>query len=68
MCDAFAYRSVLLSIILGLAIAEVLQPFGLLLVSRAGSSGCTRPRVHEAIAPLMATVIILFFATVFARL
>ena len=45
MCDAFVYRSVLLSIILGLAIAEVLQPFGLLLVSRAGVRlyAATRP-------------------------
>jgi hypothetical protein len=35
MSDAFAYLSVLLSIILGLAIAEVLQGYGTLLLSRA---------------------------------
>jgi hypothetical protein len=57
MSDAFAYLSVLLSIILGLAIAEVLQGFGLLLVSRA--------RVRLYAPPLIWAVMMLLRATQF---
>jgi hypothetical protein len=45
MSDAFAYLSVLLSIILGLAIAEVLQGYGALLLSRSKVKLCAPPLI-----------------------
>ena len=57
MSDAFAYLSVLLSIILGLAIAEVLQGYGTLLLSRS--------RVKLYAPPLIWSVMMLMMATQF---
>lgn len=57
MSDAFAYLSVLLSIILGLAIAEVLQGYGSLLLSRS--------RVRLYAPPLIWSVMMLMMATQF---
>ncbi len=57
MSDAFAYLSVLLSIVLGLAIAEVLQGYGVLLRSRA--------RVKLYAPPLIWSVMMLILATHF---
>ena len=57
MSDAFAYLSVLLSIILGLAIAEVLQGYGSLLLSRS--------RVRLYAPPLIWSVMMLLMATQF---
>ena len=55
MSDAFAYLSVLLSIILGLAIAEVLQGYGLLLLSRAQVKLYAPPLIWSVMMLLMAT-------------
>jgi hypothetical protein len=52
--DAFAYLSVLLSIILGLAIAQVLQGYRALLLARG--------RVHVDTAPLVWSGLVLAFA------
>lgn len=57
MSDAFAYLSVLLSIIIGLAIAEILQGYGTLLLSRG--------RVKLYAPPLMWSVMMLVLATHF---
>jgi len=57
MSDAFAYLSVLLSIILGLAIAEVLQGFGVLLGLR------TRVRLYSP--TVIWAVVMLLMATQF---
>lgn len=57
MSDAFAYLSVLLSIILGLAIAEVLQGYGMLLLSRS--------KVRLYAPPLIWSVMMLMMATQF---
>jgi hypothetical protein len=54
MIDAFGYLSVLLSIILGLAIAQVLQGYRALLLARS--------RVHADAAPLIWSGVILLFA------
>jgi hypothetical protein len=55
MSDAFAYLSVLLSIIIGLAIAEVLQGYGSLLVSRAKVQLYPPPLIWSVLMLLMAT-------------
>jgi hypothetical protein len=55
MSDAFAYLSVLLSIILGLAIAEVLQGYGALLLSRSKVRLYAPPLIWSAMMLLMAT-------------
>ena len=55
MSDAFAYLSVLLSIILGLAIAEVLQGYGALLLSRTKVKLYAPPLIWSAVMLLMAT-------------
>lgn len=55
MSDAFAYLSVLLSIILGLAIAEVLQGYGALLLSRAKVKLYGPPLIWSVMMLLMAT-------------
>lgn len=52
--DAFSYLSVLLSIILGLAIAQVLQGYRALLLARG--------RIHFDAAPLIWSGVILLFA------
>jgi hypothetical protein len=52
--DAFSYLSVLLSIILGLAIAQVLQGYRALLLARG--------RIHADAAPLIWSGLILLFA------
>lgn len=57
MSDAFAYLSVLLSIILGLAVAEILQGYSSLLLSRA--------KVRLYGPPLIWSVIMLMMATQF---
>ena len=53
--DTFAYLSVLLSIILGLAIAEILQGYGALLVSRLRVRLHAPPLIWSATMLLMAT-------------
>ena len=55
MSDAFAYLSVLLSIILGLAIAEVLQGYGALLLSRSKVRLYAPPLIWSVMMLLMAT-------------
>jgi hypothetical protein len=55
MSDAFAYLSVLLSIILGLAMAEILQAYGALLVSRSRVILYAPPLIWSALMLLMAT-------------
>lgn len=55
MSDAFAYLSVLLSIILGLAIAEVLQGYGALLLSRSNVKLYAPPLIWSAMMLMMAT-------------
>ena len=57
MTDTFAYLSVLLSIVLGLAIAEILQGYGALLRSR------TKVRLYAP--PLIWSVMMLMMATQF---
>jgi hypothetical protein len=52
--DAFSYLSVLLSIILGLAIAQVLQGYRALLLARG--------RIHSDPAPLIWSGLVLLFA------
>ena len=54
MMDAFGYLSVLLSIILGLAIAQVLQGYRALLLARG--------RIHIDPAPLIWSGLVLLFA------
>jgi len=54
MSDAFSYLSVLLSIILGLAIAQVLQGYRALLLARG--------RIHTDPAPLIWSGLVLLFA------
>ncbi len=55
MSDAFAYLSVLLSIILGLAIAEVLQGYSALLLSRSKVKLYAPPLIWSVMMLLMAT-------------
>lgn len=55
MSDAFAYLSVLLSIILGLAIAEVLQGYGALLLSRSKVKLYAPPLIWSVMMLMMAT-------------
>jgi hypothetical protein len=55
MSDAFAYLSVLLSIVLGLAMAEILQGYGALLVSRAKVRLYAPPLIWSVLMLLMAT-------------
>lgn len=55
MTDVFAYLSVLLSIVLGLAIAEILQGYGSLLVSRAKVTLYAPPLIWSVLMLLMAT-------------
>lgn len=55
MSDAFAYLSVLLSIIIGLAIAEVLQGYGALLLSRTKVKLYAPPLIWSVMLLLMAT-------------
>lgn len=55
MSDAFAYLSVLLSIILGLAIAEVLQGYGSLLLSRRKLKLYGPPLIWSVMMLLLAT-------------
>lgn len=55
MSDAFAYLSVLLSIILGLAMAEILQGYGRLLIARAAVRLYAPPLIWSAMMLLMAT-------------
>jgi hypothetical protein len=52
--DAFSYLSVLISIILGLAIAQVLQGYRALLLARG--------RIHADPAPLIWSALVLLFA------
>lgn len=54
MMDAFGYLSVLISIILGLAIAQVLQGYRALLLARG--------RIHADPAPLIWSGLVLLFA------
>jgi hypothetical protein len=54
MSDAFAYLSVLLSIILGLAMAEILQGYGRLLLSRGKIKVYAPPLIWSAMMLLMA--------------
>jgi hypothetical protein len=54
LMDAFSYLSVLLSIILGLAIAQVLQGYRALLLARG--------RIHADAVPLIWSGVILLFA------
>jgi len=54
MMDAFSYLSVLLSIILGLAIAQVLQGYRALLLARG--------KIHTDPAPLIWSGLVLLFA------
>ena len=53
MSDAFAYLSVLLSIIIGLAIAEILQGYGRLLLARGKLRLYAPPLIWSAIMLLM---------------
>jgi hypothetical protein len=55
MSDAFAYLSVLLSIILGLAIAEILQGYGLLLRARSTVKLYAPPLIWSAMMLILAT-------------
>jgi hypothetical protein len=55
MSDAFAYLSVLLSIVIGLAMAEILQGYGSLLVSRAKVKLYAPPLIWSVLMLLMAT-------------
>jgi len=55
MSDAFSYLSVLLSIILGLAIAEILQGFGALLLSRKSVKLYAPPLIWAAMMMVLAT-------------
>ena len=55
MSDAFAYLSVLLSIVLGLAIAEVLQSYGALLRSRWTVKLYTPPLIWSVMMLVLAT-------------
>lgn len=55
MSDAFAYLSVLLSIIIGLAIAEVLQGYGALLLSRSKVKLYAPPLIWSVMMLMMAT-------------
>jgi hypothetical protein len=55
MSDAFSYLSVLLSIILGLAIAEILQGFGALLLSRKSVTLYAPPLIWAAMMMVLAT-------------
>jgi hypothetical protein len=55
MSDVFAYLSVLLSIVLGLAIAEILQGYGALLVSRSRVKLYAPPLIWSVMMVLMAT-------------
>ena len=54
MTDAFAYLSVLLSIILGLAIAEILQGYGRLLIARGKLRLYAPPLIWSVMMLLMA--------------
>ena len=54
MSDAFAYLSVLLSIVIGLAMAEILQGYGSLLVSRAKVKLYAPPLIWSVMMLLMA--------------
>ena len=54
MSDLFAYLSVLLSIVLGLAIAEILQGYGTLLISRAKVRLYAPPLIWSVLMVLMA--------------
>lgn len=54
LSDAFAYLSVLLSIIIGLAIAEILQGYGKLLLSRRQVKLYAPPLIWSAMLLLMA--------------
>ena len=54
MSDAFAYLSVLLSIIIGLAIAEILQGYGRLLLARGKVKLYAPPLIWSAMMLLMA--------------
>src|SRR3954470_3204037 len=55
MSDAFAYLSVLLSIIIGLAIAEILQGYGTLLLSRAAVKLYPPPLIWSVMMLVLAT-------------
>jgi len=55
MSDAFAYLSVLLSIVLGLAIAEILQGYGVLLRSRATVKLYAPPLIWSVTSLILAT-------------
>jgi hypothetical protein len=55
MSDAFAYLSVLLSIVLGLAMAEVLQGYGTLLRSRATVKFYAPPLIWSVMMLILAT-------------
>jgi hypothetical protein len=55
MSDAFAYLSVLLSIVLGLAMAEILQGYGVLLRSRATLRLYAPPLIWSVMLLLLAT-------------
>jgi len=55
MSDAFAYLSVLLSIVLGLAIAEVLQGYGTLLRSRSTVKFYAPPVIWSVMMLILAT-------------
>ena len=55
MSDAFAYLSVLLSLVLGLAIAEVLQGYGTLLRSRSTVRLYAPPLIWSAMMLILAT-------------
>jgi hypothetical protein len=55
MSDAFAYLSVLLSIVLGLAIAEVLQGYGALLRSRSTVKLYAPPLIWSVMMLILAT-------------
>ena len=82
--DAFSYLSVLLSVILGLAIQQVLLGYrGLALLRRRmtwyappslflllASIACfsRRPRLHEFLAGLMLALFVIYTTMLFARL
>ena len=55
MSPAFSYLSVLLSIILGLAIAEILQGYGTLLLSRASVKLYAPPLIWSVMMLILAT-------------
>jgi hypothetical protein len=55
MSDAFAYLSVLLSIVLGLAIAEILQGYGVLLRSRSNVEVYAPPLIWSVMVLILAT-------------